>query len=408
MNRNAFILSILGLTFLDGNLMAQNPLNSSEAAPIGIEPIETENGAKSKRLASSKSKIDVVFVLDTTGSMSGLIHAAKEKIWAIANTIAKAEGSPAIRIGLVGYRDRGDQYVTIQTPLSIDLDSVYTKLMEYRADGGKDTPESVNEGLHRAVETMDWESGEDVYRVVFLVGDAPPHMDYDDDIKYAESCRLALKKKIFINTIQCGAIQETTPIWKEIAELASGRYASIPQSGGVVLPESPFDKEIAELSVRMDATRVFYGNFLQKSEQTQRSANAGIIYADASLQSIAQRAAFNTCSSGMANFCGGQELVSDVTEGRVKIEDLQKTLLPDNIRELSLEKLKSHIYEKLGERNRLQSQIIKLTEKRQSWLAEELAKTGKERPEIDRIIFETIQLQASKSGIRFGDAVPSL
>jgi Mg-chelatase subunit ChlD len=408
MNRNAFLLSILGLTFLDGNLMAQNPLNSSEAAPIGIEPIETENGAKSKRLASSKSKIDVVFVLDTTGSMSGLIHAAKEKIWAIANTIAKAEGSPAIRIGLVGYRDRGDQYVTIQTPLSIDLDSVYTKLMEYRADGGKDTPESVNEGLHRAVETMDWESGEDVYRVVFLVGDAPPHMDYDDDIKYAESCRLALKKKIFINTIQCGAIQETTPIWKEIAELASGRYASIPQSGGVVLPESPFDKEIAELSVQMDATRVFYGNFLQKSEQTQRSANAGIIYADASLQSIAQRAAFNTCPSGMANFCGGQELVSDVTEGRVKIEDLQKTLLPDNIRELSLEKLKSHIYEKLGERNRHQSQIIKLTEKRQSWLAEELAKTGKERPEIDRIIFETIQLQASKSGIRFGDAVPSL
>ncbi len=203
MNRNVFLLSILGLTFMDGNLMAQNPLNSSEAAPIGIEPIETENGAKSKRLASSKSKIDVVFVLDTTGSMSGLIHAAKEKIWAIANTIAKAEGSPAIRIGLVGYRDRGDQYVTIQTPLSIDLDSVYTKLMEYRADGGKDTPESVNEGLHRAVETMDWESGEDVYRVVFLVGDAPPHMDYDDDIKYAESCRLALKKKIF-NTFLVG------------------------------------------------------------------------------------------------------------------------------------------------------------------------------------------------------------
>ena len=126
------------------------------------------------------------------------------------------------------------------------------------------------------------------------------------------------------------------------------------------------------------------------------------------MQSIAQRAAFNTCPSGMANFCGGQELVSDVTEGRVKLEDLQKTLLPDNIRELSLEKLKSHIYERLGERNRHQSQIIKLTEKRQSWLAEELTKTGKERPEIDRIIFETIQLQASKSGIRFGDTVPSL
>ncbi|MCE3018002.1 MAG: hypothetical protein ACK56W_01835 [Pirellula sp.] len=59
--------------------------------------------------------------------MSGRIHAAKEKIWAFANTIAKkVEGCPTIRIGLVGYRNRNDQYMTFQMPLSIDLDSVYT------------------------------------------------------------------------------------------------------------------------------------------------------------------------------------------------------------------------------------------------------------------------------------------
>ena len=62
--------------------------------------------------ASHHPKVDVVFVLDTTGSMGGLIQTAKEKIWSIATTMAAAQQTPDIRIGLVAYRDRGDAYVT--------------------------------------------------------------------------------------------------------------------------------------------------------------------------------------------------------------------------------------------------------------------------------------------------------
>ena len=68
-------------------------------------------------VVSNQSRIDVAFVLDTTGSMSGLIEAAKEKIWSIASSLAQAESAPEIRIGLVAYRDRGDDFVskTVQT-----------------------------------------------------------------------------------------------------------------------------------------------------------------------------------------------------------------------------------------------------------------------------------------------------
>ena len=121
--------------------------------------------------------VEVMFVLDTTGSMGGLIAAAKEKIWSIANTLATADPTPAIRMGLVGYRDRGDGYVTTVTPLSDDLDAVYTQLMQYRADGGGDGPESVNQALYEAVSKPDWSPDKATYRVMFLVGDAPPHMD---------------------------------------------------------------------------------------------------------------------------------------------------------------------------------------------------------------------------------------
>src|SRR5881394_2481834 len=61
---------------------------------------------------STAKRVEVVFVLDTTGSMGGLIAAAKEKVWSIASTLAQARQAPEISMGLVAYRDRGDAYVT--------------------------------------------------------------------------------------------------------------------------------------------------------------------------------------------------------------------------------------------------------------------------------------------------------
>src|SRR5262245_10738785 len=68
--------------------------------------------------ANERRKIEVVFVLDTTGSMGGLIQAAKDKIWSIATTMSQAQPAPEIRMGLVAFRDRGDRYVTRVVDLS--------------------------------------------------------------------------------------------------------------------------------------------------------------------------------------------------------------------------------------------------------------------------------------------------
>src|SRR4051812_15644493 len=59
-----------------------------------------------------KPKVEVVFCLDTTGSMTGLIDGAKAKIWAICNQIAGGKPTPDLKVGLVAYRDRGDDYIT--------------------------------------------------------------------------------------------------------------------------------------------------------------------------------------------------------------------------------------------------------------------------------------------------------
>src|SRR5690606_20429378 len=179
--------------------------------------------------------------LDTTGSMSGLIDSAKEKIWSIATTMAQASPAPEISIGLVGYRDRGDDYVTKVVDLSRDLDSMYATLMDFAADGGGDGPESVNQALDEAIHNMSWSQDPTSYKVAFLVGDAPPHMDYQDDGKYPEILQSAVARGIVVNTIQCGSMSETAGHWQRIAALGNGRYFQVEQAGSAVAIDTPFD-----------------------------------------------------------------------------------------------------------------------------------------------------------------------
>ena len=146
--------------------------------------------------AIAKPAVEVAFVLDTTGSMGGLIEGAKRKIWSIATAIVDSNPDADIRMGLVAYRDIGDDYVTRTFDLTTDIQDLYANLLELKARGGGDWPESVNEALDVAVNKLLWTQASDVRRIVFLVGDAPPHMDYAQDAKYPTTLAVAKQKDI--------------------------------------------------------------------------------------------------------------------------------------------------------------------------------------------------------------------
>src|SRR5687768_8197200 len=118
------------------------------------------------------AQIDVVFAVDTTGSMGGLIDGAKRTVWSIANHIRKSDSKASLRIGLVAYRDVGDDYITKDFALTTDLDAVFAELSSFQADGGGDVPENVDAALDVTLHKMKWRSG--AKKLVFLVGDAPP------------------------------------------------------------------------------------------------------------------------------------------------------------------------------------------------------------------------------------------
>src|SRR4026209_659117 len=238
------------------------PIILSASAMFGLwQPLF----AKTAPTLQSKTRIEVCFVLDTTGSMGGLIEGAKQKIWSIANEMISAQPTPELRLGLIGYRDRGDDYVVKSFGLTDDIDAIYGHLREFQAGGGGDTSESVNEALAEAIHKMPWSSDKKVLKIIFLVGDAPPHMDYPNGPKYPDLCREAAKKDLIINTIQCGGMAETKPIWQEIAKLSEGSYVGISQSGNVAVISTPMDKELRRLNERIGATHSPDGHIKQQA-----------------------------------------------------------------------------------------------------------------------------------------------
>jgi hypothetical protein len=346
--------------------------------------------------APAKPRIEAVFVLDSTGSMSGLIEGAKQKIWSIANDMISRKPAPEIRIGLVTYRDKGDEYITKTFDLSDDIDAVYANLRSFQANGGGDEPESVNQALYEAVNKISWSKDKGVLRVIFLVGDCPPHMDYQDDVKYAVTCQEAVKKDLIINTVQCGNVAKTTPIWQEIARLSEGQYVQLSQTGDMVAITTPFDAEIAKVNTELNKTVIPYGDARQQAavEGKLRLATEAVAATPAA---AADRAAYNLKDSGKA-IQGRGDLLNDLREGSVKYEALKPADLPEPMRDMTDTQRKEYVQKQTAEREKLNAQITTLAKQREEFISAEKKKQAAagSKDSFDATVSRIVESQAEK------------
>lgn len=349
--------------------------------------------------AQGSPRIEVLFVLDTTGSMGGLIKGAKLKIWSIANQMMRADPQPRLRVGLLGYRDRGDAYVTRFADLSEDMDTIYARLREFQADGGGDGPESVNQALLEAVNRPSWSQDSRVLKIVFLVGDAPPHMDYANDVRYPFSCRQALQRDLIINTIQCGQMAETAFFWKEIAQLGGGTYIPIGQTGDMQVISTPMDAELSRLNTDVGKTIIAYGAATRRAEvMHKQSVMESVALSKPSV--AADRLAFNIASAKVVQ--GGGDLIDEIRTGEARLDKLDAKKLPAELQKLSSEEQKAYVQKKKAERSRIQARIAELSRKRQAFIDAENRKraaAGKGEA-FDLKVAEAIRDQGKRKHIK--------
>lgn len=175
------------------------------------------------RIVPSPLPVDVLFVLDTTGSMGEEIERLRSTIEIINANIAALRPKPELRFGMVLYRDVEDEYVTKTVPFTSDLDRFQKELDEVVAGGGGDTPEDLQAALAEAVKGMQWNSGG--IRLGFIVTDAPPHLDYGQAYDYAAAARDAKAAGIKLFCIGTGGLPlEGEYVLRQIAQYTQGKY----------------------------------------------------------------------------------------------------------------------------------------------------------------------------------------
>jgi Mg-chelatase subunit ChlD len=373
-----------------------DPSPSSEPSHLFTSPKKSPD-----KPDSSRSKIQVVFALDATGSMSGLIDAAKEKIWSIAGSLAQADPAPVIEIGLLFYRDRGDAYITRKVALSRDLDEVYEKLMQISAEGGGDSPESVNQALHESVTAFAWDSSGQTYKTIFLVGDCPPHMDYPNDIKYPVSCSDAKQKDIILNTILMGNNHLAKRIWNEIASCSQGSYTEVAMDANDIIVNTPYDSAIAGISDQLDDTRLYYGNEEEKTLASEKVSKSKLITSTSRANVKAQRAEYNSTKTGKEGYYGKKELLESYRNKSVELETINQDELPDAMKNLNADQKKKFVEERMARRDSLQKSLSKLTQQREAFIEHDLAtrKAGEVDSSFTNQIYKSIKKQTETKNI---------
>ena len=344
----------------------------------------------------SRDTLELVFVLDTTGSMGGLIDGAKQRIWGIINEVMQKPSKPRVRVGLVAYRDIGDEYVTKLLPITEDLDKAYTTLMDYQAGGGGDTPENVRKALAEGVRNAGWsKAGRGLAQIVFLVGDAPPQ-NYAQEPDVLITTAEAVRKNMIVNTIQCGSIGGTKEIWQTIALRGEGKYFAIAQDGGVQAITTPYDAKLAELAAKNGRTYLSYG------EKKYRDANASLqmsaemrIDGAASATAKADRAVNKAVNS----FQYDGDLVQDVENEKVKVKDVKTEDLPEDLQKLSVAERERVIAGRIEERKKIRAEILELSKQRDDYIAAERKKLGQQNG-FDTAVAQALKEQLLKKGIK--------
>lgn len=343
---------------------------------------------------AQRATIELLFVLDTTGSMGGMLEGAKSKIWGIVNEVLQRQGNAGatIRVGLVAYRDRGDAYVTRITALSDNLDNVYAQLMAFRPEGGGDGPEDVRSALAEAVRAGGWSApGARTSQVMFLVGDAPPHDDYRNLPSTIASAREANRRGIIVNAIQCGSDASTGMAWRSVAQYGGGEYLAIAQDGGVQVIVTPYDQELAQLGEQIGGTYMAYGN---REDRLQRqSAQVGMEAKVAAAAPPAARAE-RAVNKGLNDKAyDDRDLVQKAATSGFAVSTVAEAELPDALRKLAPAQRQAALDQAVAERKVLRDKILALSKQRDQYLAEQRRKGGGAKTGFDAAVSSALGRQ---------------
>lgn len=361
-----------------------------------VEKKEPEIPVKATRTVDQNTKIQVALLLDTSGSMSGLIDQAKSRLWNIVNTLTtlKYEGkTPDIEIALYEYGNSGlsesSNYIRQIAALTTDLDLISEKLFSLTTNGGDEYCGAV---IEDAVSKLDW-SGESIsMKLVYIAGNEP----FDQGrINYKEAISGALKKDIFVNTIFCGdSMEGIRTFWKDGADYGKGKYFNIDSNAEIRYIQTPYDDKISACNVKINETYIGYG-----SKGIEKKRNQIVQDQNAESVSKANYAERSVSKSKTVYKNESWDLVDKVKEDKNAVSKIKNEDLPKELQNKSKEEIEVIVANKAKERTMIQKEISELAKKRQEYIDTE-TKKSKTQDDLGNAISTSIVTFAQTKGYK--------
>ncbi|MFH0939162.1 MAG: vWA domain-containing protein [Planctomycetota bacterium] len=353
-------------------------------------------------------KIQIALLLDTSGSMNGLINQAKTQLWKIVNEFvtAKQKGArPTFEVALYEYGNDNlnaqQGFIRQVISLTNDLDKVSQELFALKTNGGSEFCGWV---IREASNNLAWSAKHNDLKVIIIAGN---EAFTQGTVNYKESCKAAISKGIVVNTIFCGTREEgIQTMWQDGATRADGAYMNINQNQEVVQIAAPQDAEIARLGVEINDTYIAYGDkgLTAKENQIAQDANA----ATAAPLSAVQRAI--TKSSAIYQ-TSDWDLVDAVKNNNVKLEEVKLNEMPVEMQKMSPDERKAYLEEKAKLRAKIQAKIQELDKQRKEYVSAEMKKQAEvaagpgtvaiPADTLDSAMSKAIIEQAAKAGFQF-------
>ncbi|MFV1990537.1 MAG: VWA domain-containing protein, partial [Acidimicrobiales bacterium] len=177
--------------------------------------------------------MDVMFLLDATGSMDDEIAQLKSTISEVAGRIGDLPVAPDVRFGMTLYRDLEDSFVTSTFDLTNDIVAFDEALSAVVAEGGGDYAEALDEGLAAALSEPSWRGPGEAIQLVFLVGDAPPQVGRGTQQTYTTSMLDAAARGIKIFPVSSsGTDDQAEFVFRQLAQFTGGRYVFLSYGAG--------------------------------------------------------------------------------------------------------------------------------------------------------------------------------
>ncbi len=402
---------------------------------------------------SEKPLIQIAILLDTSGSMEGLINQARTQLWKIVNELATAKRdgqTPELQVALYEYGKSSlpaeQGYLQKILDLTTDLDKVSEELFALKTNGGNEYCGWV---IHQATQDLNWSKSNKDFKAIYIAGNEPftqmpaeeqvviykprggkltantsananapqkiqqqvqvqiqpqtsvkivegekPSDTSSSKYHYKVACKAAIESGIIVNTIHCGDAQTgINGMWEEGALLADGTFMNIDQNREIVHIKAPQDQEILKLNAQLNETYIAYGRAGLESKERQKKQDMNA--SGASYSGNLQRAV----SKSSAHYKNSSwDIVDAVKEGEVDLDDMEEESLPENMKKMNVEERKTYIKEQEEKRKKIQEKIQELNKAREKYVATERKKLASEGAgdTLDIVMIKSLREQLTR------------